>query len=337
MDQLVKSRKKIRFGIIGCSNIAETSVIPAIKESKFAEVEFIGSRNQKKAGLFAKKFGCKKFGDYQDVINDKNIDAVYISTPVSLHEKWAIKSAKMKKNILCEKSLSNSFQSVKKMVNIAKKNKVILFEGLMFRFHPSHKKILELNKKWGENFTFYSRYGFPAISKKNIRYNKKLGGGILNDAACYPIYASRMIFGKEPKKVNCVFQNDQKTGIDEKATILLTFDKNQTAQFSCGYKLEYQNIYSIWNEKGSISLERAYNIPPKMKPIITLQTQMRNDKIVIKSANHFTLMIDNFCKQLVSSKNVENNFKDILNQAKILEATRISAKNKSTIKVSEIK
>jgi len=337
MDQLVKSRKKIRFGIIGCSNIAETSVIPAIKESKFAEVEFIGSRNKKKASLIAKKFGCKKFGDYQDVINDKNIDAVYISTPVSLHEKWTIKSAKMKKNILCEKSLSDSFQSVKKMVNIAKKNKILLFEGLMFRFHPSHKKILELNKKMGENFTFYSRYGFPAISKKNIRYNKKLGGGILNDAACYPIYASRMIFGKEPKKIKCVFQRDIETGIDEKTTISLIFDKNQTAQFSCGYKLEYQNMYSIWNERGSIFLERAYNIPSKMRPIITMQRQMKNKKIILQPANHFTLMIDNFCKQLFSPKDMDDNFNDILNQAKILEAARISAKNKLMVKLSDIK
>ena len=300
-------------------------------------MEFIGSRNQKKARLFAEKFGCKKFGNYDDVINDKNIDAVYISTPISLHEKWVIKSAKMKKNILCEKSLSDSFQSVKKMVDIAKKNKILLFEGLMFRFHPSHKKILELNNKMGKNFTFYSRYGFPAISKKNIRYSKKLGGGILNDAACYPIYASRMIFGKEPKKVKCVFQNDIKTGIDEKASILLIFDKEQTANFACGYKLEYQNMYSIWNENGSILLERAYNIPPKMKPIITLQKQMKNKKIILKSANHFTLMIDNFCQQLFSSKLANNNFKDILNQAKILEAARISAKNKSIVKLSDIK
>lgn len=334
---MVKSRKKIRFGIIGCSNIAETSVIPAIKESKLAEIEFIGSRDQKTAKEFAEKFNCKKFGNYKDVINDNNVDAVYISTPVSLHEKWVIKSAKKKKNILCEKSLSDSFQSVKKMVNVAKKNKVVLSEGLMFRFHPSHKKVLELNKKLGRNFTFYSRYGFPAISKKNIRYNKKLGGGILNDAGCYPVYASRMIFGKEPKEVNCVYQNDQKTGIDEKATVLLTFDTNQTAQFSCGYKLEYQNMYSIWNEKGSISLERAYNIPPKMKPIITLQTQMKNEKIILKSANHFTLMIDNFCQQLFSSKQITNNFKDILNQARILEAARISAKNKSIVRLNDIK
>lgn len=322
-----KSKKKVRFGIIGCSNIAKISTIPAIKESKFAEVEFIGSRDKKKARLFAEKFGCKNFGTYEDVLKNKNVDAVYISTPVGLHEKWAIKAANERKNILCEKSISNSFQSAKRMVNAAKKNKVILMEALMFRFHPSHEKILQLNKKMGNIFTFYGRYGFPAISKKNIRYNKKLGGGILNDAACYPIYASRMIFGKEPKKINCVLQIDKKTGVDERVSILLIFDKDQTAQISCGYNLEYQNTYSIWNEKGTISLERAYNIPPKMKPNITIQTQMKTKKIMIKASDHFILMVDNFCKQLHLPKNLGVNFEDdILKQARILEAARISAK-----------
>ncbi len=331
-------KEKIRFGIIGCSNIAEISTIPAIKESKFAKLEFIGSRDKKKAKIFAEKFNCKKFGTYEDVIKSKNVDAVYISTPVALHEIWAIKAAKNKKNILCEKSISDSFQSSKRMINAAKKNKVRLMEGLMFRFHPSHKKILELNKKMGNTFTFYGRYGFPAISKNNIRYSKKLGGGILNDAACYPIYASRMIFGKEPKKINCTFITDKKTGIDEKVTISLLFDKNQTAQFSCGYNLEYQNIYSIWNEKGSISLERAYNIPPKMKPIITVKKQMTTEKISVKPTNHFILMIDHFCKQLQSTNNLGINFEeDILKQAKILEAARISAKNKNTVEIKDIK
>ena len=337
MDNVVISNKKIRFGIIGCSNIAESSTIPAINKSEFAELEFIGSRNKNKAKKFANKFNCKNFGTYEDVIKNKNVDAVYISTPISVHENWAIRSAKMNKNILCEKSISNSYKSAKKMVRVAKENKVVLMEGLMFRFHPSHRKILELNKKMGKSFTFYGRYGFPAISKKNIRYDKKLGGGILNDAICYPIYASRMIFEKEPKTVNCVFQKDKKTGIDEKATVLLSFDEGQTAQCSGGYGLEYQNTYSIWNEKGTLSLERAYNIPADMNPVITTEIQMKKKQITLKSANHFVLMIDNFCKQILRKENLKKNFEDIIKQAKILEAARISAKKESRIKISDIK
>jgi len=114
-------KRKIRFGIIGCSRIADSSTIPAILESQYAEIEFIGSRTTTKAKKFAKKFGCKKFGDYKDVLNDDRVDAVYISVPVGLHEKWSIHAAKAGKHILCEKSSTNSYESAKRMVSESKK------------------------------------------------------------------------------------------------------------------------------------------------------------------------------------------------------------------------
>ena len=80
--------KKLRFGIIGCSRIAESSVVPAILTSKHTELEMVGSRNIKKSKQFANKFKCNKFGNYDDVLENENVDIVYISTPVGLHEKW---------------------------------------------------------------------------------------------------------------------------------------------------------------------------------------------------------------------------------------------------------
>ena len=113
---------KIRIGIIGCSTIAKNSTIPAILKSNNTKLEHIGSRSNSKAIEFSKIFDCKKYGTYDDVINDKNVDAVYISTPVGNHEKWVLKSAKAGKHILCEKSSTTSFNSAKKMVETSKKN-----------------------------------------------------------------------------------------------------------------------------------------------------------------------------------------------------------------------
>ncbi len=330
--------KKLKIGVIGCSQIAENSVIPAIKKSEFSELQHIGSRSNQKGEKFAKKFYCKNFGDYNDVLDDEETDLVYISLPVSLHEKWAIKAMKSGKHVLCEKSSTISFESAKKMIKNAKENNVRLMEGLMFKFHPSHSKIIELvnNKKIGKAFSFYGRYGFPPISKKNIRYNKKLGGGILNDAACYPISASRLIFQNDPKSVYCSFNMEPKTMIDEQVSLNLEYENNQSAQIVCGYNLLYQNFYSIWGEKGSIKLERAYNIPPKMKPVLTLETNKGGNKQKLQSANHFVLMIDKFCNQINKNEKRINFEKDLIIQAKILEAARISAKKNRIIKLSEI-
>jgi predicted dehydrogenase len=136
--------KKLKFGIIGCSSISERSMIPAIQKSDSAELVMIGSRSETKAQEFAKKFGCDKFGTYENVLDDDTIDAVYISTPIGTHEEWSTKAAEVGKHILCEKSSTTSFESAKKMVDCCIDNKVRIMEGFMFRFHPQHKKVKDL-------------------------------------------------------------------------------------------------------------------------------------------------------------------------------------------------
>jgi len=331
-------KRKIRFGIIGCSRIADSSTIPAILESQYAEIEFIGSRTTKKAKKFTKKFGCKKFGNYKDVLNDDRVDAVYISVPVGLHEKWSIHAARAGKHILCEKSSTNSYESAKRMVSESKKNNVRLMEGFMFRFHPSIQKVSELIKKKtiGKIFSFQSRYGFPAISKNDIRYQKKLGGGILNDAGCYPICASRIIFNEEPKSINCNLIIDKKHNIDEFANILLEFKDGKVAEMNIGYGLFYQSIYEIWGSKGMLSLSRAYNIPPEMSASLKINAK-KISKINVNPANHFRLMIDNFSKEIQEINKSNFNFeKDLLNQARVMEAARRSSQQRRIVNISEI-
>lgn len=208
----------------------------------------------------------------------------------------------------------------------------------MFRFHPSIKKVSDvINKKTiGEVFLFQSRYGFPSISKKNIRYQKKLGGGILNDAGCYPICASRILFNEEPESVYCKLNINKKYNVDEFATILLSFKTGKVSEMNLGYGLFYQSIYEIWGSKGMLNLSRAYNIPPDMSASLKINTK-KSTEIKIKPTNHFKLMINSFSKE-IQNKMIKFDFeKDIINQAKIMEAARISNKEKRTVKISEIK
>ncbi len=320
--------KKIRFGIIGCSQIADNSNMPAILKSRNAQIEMIGSRSQSKAKKFSLKFCCKDYGTYEDVLENDKVDAVYISVPVGLHKEWCIKAAKAGKHILCEKSSSSSYLDSQRMVHEAKKNEVRIMEGFMFRFHPSHKKVKQLvnSKSFGKTYSFFSRYGFPCPPKNNIRFKKELGGGILNDAGCYPICASRMIFGKEPIGVMCQSTLD-KNGIDTKTTIHLKFSDTQFAQMVTGYGLSYQSSYSLWGTKGLLKLSRSYNIPEDMKPVISLNVVEKEKKILIQPVNHFKLMIESFSKEIISKNSSDFNFEDdLLKQAKIMEACRISFK-----------
>jgi predicted dehydrogenase len=328
-------KSKIKFGIIGCSSIAKKSTIPAIITNKNSIVEMIGSRSITKAEKFAKEFDCNKFGNYEDVLKNENIDAVYISLPTSMHEKWAIKAAKAGKHILCEKSLTLSYASAKKIVKECKNNNVKIRENFVFKFHPQHKKILDIitKNKIGTVHSFSAKYGFNSLfSNKNFRFNKKLGGGALNDIGCYLISACSHVFKDLPTSVFCNLEINKKFNIDYRGSILLTFSKNRTALVSFSYNDYFQSSYDIWGTKGLIKTERAFSISKNMKTNIYLNQNDKIKKIIISPANQFQLAIEDFCSKIKYNSN--NNFeKEILNQALIMDAVRRSSPKNSVIKI----
>jgi len=336
----------IKIGIIGCSRIAKRSVIPAIIKSKYAEIEIIGSRTENKAKEFSKEFNCKKFGAYEDIIKDKSVDMVYISTPIGTHEEWAIKAASEGKHVYCEKSSTTSFESAKKILNTVKQNNVRIMEGFMFKFHTQHQKVRELitDNKIGEIICFNGIFGFPKFPEDDIRYDKNLGGGFLNDAGCYPICASRMIFEDEPIGVSANLSIDQKTGVDVKGISLMTFKNEKMASIVYGNGMYYQSKYNIWGTDGIIDLERAYSLPSDFETNLKIQYSKSNDWKSKKNENfkinpndHFLEMIDNFCLEVSNQKKSSFNFeKDLENQAKVMEAHRISSEKKKMIFLDEI-
>ena len=337
---------KLRFGIIGCSGIAKKSTIPAIQNSEFAELVMIGSRSESKAEKFANEFHCEQFGTYDDVISNDSLDAVYISTPIGTHEEWAIKAANTGKHILCEKSSTTSFESAKKMISTCNDNNVRIMEGLMFKFHPQHQKVRELidNNSIGELFSFNGSFGFPTFPDGDIRYNSKIGGGFLNDAACYPICASRMIFEQEPIGVSCTTFKDPKTGVDIKGASYMTYGNEKIASMTYSNGSFYQAKYRVWGTKGTISLKRAYSLPADFKTSIDVQysdttdwASTENETFEINPANHFSIMINAFCQEITGDKKSSFNFEeDLKNQARVMEAHRVSSEEKRFVSLDEI-
>lgn len=329
-------KSKIRFGIIGCSSIAKKSTIPAILNSKNSTLEMIGSRTINKSKKFAKEFSCDEFGTYDDVLENNNVDAVYISLPMSLHEKWAIKAAKSGKHILCEKSTSLSYNSAKKIINECKKNNVQINENFVFKFHPQHQKIMNVITKTtiGTVHTFSAKYGFNfPFHKKSFRLDKKLGGGALNDVGCYLISACLFFFKDIPTSVFCNLEINKKFNVDTRGNILLTFSKNRIGLLAFGYDNYFQSMYDLWGSKGKIQSERAFNVSKNMQTVVNLHQNDKIKKILIPPANQFQLAIENFCNKIGNNLK-DNNFKnDFLYQALIMDAARKSSEKNSNIKI----
>ena len=320
---------KIRFGVIGCGYIAKKAFIPALKKSCYAELVAVTSRDKNIAKSFSIEFGCNYEMDYETLLNRDDIDAVYIATVPSTHEELILMSAKYGKHILCEKPLTTSYNSAKKIVSYCKNSDVGIFEGFMYQFHSQHQKVRDFVRdgQIGKPILFTASFGFPPLEDDNYRYTYELGGGACLDAGSYTIHAARHFFQREPIDIHStIYKNGME--VDIHGASLLDFGDSQTAQLSFGFNNYYRNTYSIWGTKGQITVERAFSVPAALQPKIIVEKQDYYEEIECDPEDQFVKEIEYFCKGLISESIVNAWQNDALTQAKLIDIIKNQNKRK---------
>lgn len=246
----------INWGIIATGKIAKkfASDFKSVKNGKLLAV---ASRDYKKAEEFAKLYNISKaYGSYEEILNDKEIDVVYIATPHSLHHDITIKALESGKNVLCEKPLSINYKLENNMFETAKKKKLFLMEALWTLFLPAINEVFKWisNNEIGNVVSINAEFGFKApYEPKNRLFNPYLAGGALLDVGIYPILISQAIFGEYPLEI--VFSGFiGKTKVDEVEGIILKYSKNRIAILSSSNVIQFKNSCLIYGEKGFIEI-----------------------------------------------------------------------------------
>ncbi|GMA62665.1 hypothetical protein GCM10025859_31050 [Alicyclobacillus fastidiosus] len=169
----------VRWGVIGCAGIAVRQVIPAIQCSKTGTVTAVASRSPVKARQTAAEFGVRKaYDSYEKIVEDPDIDAVYIPLPNHLHREWTIRAAQAGKHVLCEKPIALNSREAQEMVDVCRACGVRLAEAFMYRYHPRYERIREAVKagEIGEIRTLHGAFSFNnAKDLDNIRYQSEMG------------------------------------------------------------------------------------------------------------------------------------------------------------------
>lgn len=330
--------KKIRFGVIGCSRVALKGMLPAMVDSAFIELVIIGSRDAEKAKEVAGRFGAHKWGTYEDVLRDKDIDTVYVSLPNALHEEWAVRALEAGKHVICEKPAAISYAAAERMVAAARKNNKRILEGFMFRYHPQHGVVREFIEKGtlGNVIRFEGCFGYAMPDFSSNAMSKELAGGSFNDQMPYPVYSSRMIFGDEPESVFCDIETDAQGGVSTRANMVLNYSGGRKAFATSIFGSYYQSTYSVLGTKAGVRMGRAYAVPRDMQTKIFLDADDRVQEIIVKPADHFRIMLDDFCGEVLKDGASTAQYEeDILNQALVLEAARVSNEEKRLVSLSE--
>lgn len=316
----------LRFGILGAGNIATKSVAPAISAVRNARLVAIASREFQKAKMLANQYGARALENYENLIQDPEIDCVYITLPNSLHAEWSMKAASNGKHVLCEKPAFCSLQEAKAVLKTCHQNKVRFLEGTMFRFHPQHATVLNWidTGKLGEVTHLEAAFGIPKRSSEDIRMNPELGGGAFNDLGGYLVSVARFIFQSEPLKAEVSFHFEKEGGVDLRGVLHLEFSNHRFAQLSFGFDRFYRNEYTLWGSKGRLHVGRAFSIPHDYKPEILFRSEEGVKTISVPPANQFEKMVEAFCESILSgaSSNQGDFETEALQQAKVMDQIR---------------
>jgi len=310
--------KKLKMGIMGCADIAKRLVIPNLIASKKFEIAAIASRSLSKAQEMTNKFGGKPVEGYQQLLDLQEIDCVYIPLPTGLHHEWIIKSLKAGKHVFSEKSIALNSSEVREIIDLAKTNKLCVFENFMFPYHTQIEFVKEKIEQGmiGELRLLRSLFGFPVFNKKdNIRYKKDLGGGALLDCGAYALMAAQTFLGKKQKVLSSSL-NSAENEVDFHGSITLLNENNIISQLSFGFDNYYQNNIELWGSSGKIIIHRAFTAGPNHIPEISIEKQGVKSTFSLPSDNHFLKIIDEFYFSILN--NYSSKYDEILNQSILL-------------------
>ena len=314
---------KVRWGILSTAKIACEKVIPAMQASKFCDVAAIASRNMEQAKTAAIRLGIlKTFGSYEDLLNDAEIDAVYIPLPNHLHIPWAIKALQANKHVLCEKPIGLSVAEAKQLqATAAKKPHLKIMEAFMYRFHPQWQQAKKLvtDGAIGQLKHIESFFSYYNADASNIRNQKDAGGGGMMDIGCYCVSLARFIFDKEPVSIFGKVEFDKVMQTDIMASGILDFE-NGTATFTCSTQLmPYQRV-NIFGTAGRIEIEIPFNAPPLIPTRIWLHTKAGSQETLFAAVNQYTIQADIFAQAILNNTALPTHLQDAVNNMIAIEA-----------------
>ncbi|GGD01905.1 Gfo/Idh/MocA family protein [Pontibacillus salipaludis] len=287
----------MRWGILGTANIAKKALIPAIQRTDGSEVVAVASSSGKEEEV-AKHFDISNaYSSYQQLLNDDQVEAVYIPLPNHLHKEWVLKAAQAGKHILCEKPAALSYRDVEEMVQTCQNHNVIFLEAFMYQFHPQHERVKEIiaSGEIGDVELMKASFSFSFDrSHYNIRLDPEKGGGALWDVGCYGTHSALHLLGSKPDHVQSISNVDEEYEVDLASLVTMKLENGVLVQVDCSFNTPLRNEYEIIGTKGRITVPHAYRPDANdHKGIIRISTN-DGEREVVEEGDQYALQIEAF-------------------------------------------
>ncbi len=288
-------KKVVRWGVLGCSGIGKSRTIPGMLNAPNAELYAIAGRNEEKLKAYAEPFAPQKlYTDYQAVLDDENIDAVYLPLPNGVHKEWVLKAAAAGKHILCEKPLALTEAEVREMFAAAKQHHVLLEEAYAYRHAQLAQKVKEIIDSGviGRIRYLESKHSTFDSNLQGIRYQKGMGGGAVYDVTCYNVSLASYLLGKDPEDLRVFCGFEKTTGVDTSDAVLLRYEEGVSAMLYAGLDAYPRGCFSILGDTGRIDVDHKFNSRGLCHIRVGKNARPQNAEYVDEVVTDYTVWVD---------------------------------------------
>jgi predicted dehydrogenase len=322
--------EKVRFGILSTAHINRL-VIPGAHASDKVDLVAVASREQSRAETYAREWGIERaYGSYDALLEDPEVDAVYISLPNTMHAEWSIRAVEAGKHVLCEKPFSRHPEEVEAAFDAAERAGRLLSEAFMYRHNPQAKRLAELVREGtiGELRVVRAAFSYSLYDADNIRLRTDVEGGSLMDVGCYCVSGSRLLAGEPETVLGRAYTGP--SGTDWVFAGSMGFPGDVFALFDCGTCLPNRDELEAIGTEGSLFLDDPWHA---RTPVIELRRDGGVERIETDLADSYRLELENVSDAIRGEAPLLLGREDAVGQARALEALHRSAETQALVRV----
>jgi D-xylose 1-dehydrogenase (NADP+, D-xylono-1,5-lactone-forming) len=312
----------VRLGLLSTARI-NRAILTGAHGTDRVDVVAIASRDGAKAQAYASEHGLERaHGSYEALLEDAEVDGVYISLPNSLHHPWTMRALAAGKHVLCEKPYSRSPVEVEEAFDAADAAGLVLTEAFMYRHNPQTALVRELVEtgRIGRLRAINATFSFPLVDQTNVRMISDLDGGALMDVGCYCISGSRVL-GGEPERVFGE-QTVSESGVDVAFHGTLRFPGDVVSQFEASFVAPNRQRLELVGEEGTLVLATPWRVED---PGIFVRRDDGDVLVDVPLVDSYTLELEDFAAAAAGERAALLGRADALAQARTIEALYRSA------------
>ena len=313
----------MRLGLLSTANINRQILVGA-RGAGQVDVVAVGSRDGAKAQTYAGEHGiAKAHGSYEALLEDTDVDAVYISLPNGMHHEWTMRALAAGKHVLCEKPYTRHPAEAVDAFDAAEAAGLVLMEAFMYRHHPQTATIERLVRDGavGRVLAVKAVFSFPLADLTNVRALPELDGGALMDVGCYCVSGSRLVAG-DPVSV-LAEQVVGETGVDMALYGTLRFPDDAVAQIEASFLAPERQSLEVVGDGGVLRAFAPWRVD--WGGDLVLERDGVSDVVAVDEADSYTLQLENFADAIEGREPALLGRADAVAQARVIDALYRSA------------